>query len=240
METEVQRIAAAQRARWEAMSVEVTDRGTPRLPQFKKDFSNSDLTVMQFDKDSREKVPFLLRSGRPLKASECLPDHADLCLDEEACLVDQSEFERRYGIYLQSYVMPSTSDPHFEPIPNVAEFLNQKPDTHSASRRGMVEIDFEPGSADDFKVKFYVDEQGNSIPVEEYERQQNEKERRDERLEKLLVLLAENQIGSDKLAAVSVDESGEATVTDIEVDTPPKKRRGRPPKNPRPEGDEAA
>lgn len=233
METEMQRIATAQKARWEAMQCEITERGTPRLPHYKKDFRGSDLEVKIRDERTGEKVPFLLRSGRPLKASECLPDHADLCLDEEACLVSQDTFERRYAEYLQSYVMPSDADPHFEPVPNVQRFLNQKPDIHTASA-GMVEIDFEPGDPSEFKPLNYVDAEGNSIPVEEYEARESARDAREERLEAILVHLAEAQIGKDQIVGVSGEN------VEVPVEQPKKRGPGRPRKNPPTGGNEAA
>ncbi|GEM_PF-6677075 len=200
--TEAQHIAVAQQARWQAMNVEVTDRGTPRLPQFRKNFSGTDLDVKIRDPQTGEYGPYLLRSGRTLKAHECLPERADLALDEQGHLIDQAEFEQRYRQYLDSFVMPSDANPHFEPVPNVARYINARPDHFTASK-GMIEIDFEPGQPGDFKPKFYVDEQGNSIPVEEFEAKQSEKAAHSERIEQLLVMLAENQIGKDQIVAVT-------------------------------------
>jgi hypothetical protein len=228
METEVQRIAAAQQARWQTLGVEPTPRGTPRLPQYRKDF-DPEVVVTVRDEQTGECAPFLLRSGRPLKAAECLPERADLALDEQGRMLPQAAFEQRYKVYLESFVMPSDANPHFEPVPRVEDYINAKPDQWTASR-GYVEIDFDPTSGGEFVPKFYVDPQGNSVPVEEYEADQAAKAERDDRMEALLLALGEKVLSSD---------SGDQTIVPVEMpEKPAPRRRGRPPKNR--DGDEAA
>lgn len=205
MENEVQRIAAAQTARWQHLRCEVTDRGTPRLAQFRKTFSpETDVTVR--DPETGTYGPFLLRGGRVLRAAECLPERADLALNEQGQLLDQATFEQRYREYLDTFVMPADSNPHFEPVPKVDDYINAKPDTWTASR-AYVEIDFDPTSGGEFVPQFYVDHQGNSVSVEEYEREKAEKAARDDRMESLLLALGEKVLKA---------EPGDQTIVAVE------------------------
>ena len=201
METQVQSIARKQRDKWEMIgATPIWERGTVRLPQFKKTFAD-DVEVKVRDKKTFELRPFKLRSGRTLMASEILPERADLALDEDGVLLDQREFEDNYNVYLESFVFPPGADPRYEPVPNVANYINAKRDPWKLETLTYVEIDFDFDPNAEFKPKQLYGPNGE--PEEEYLKKQAE-EQND--IKALLALLAKQQIGADQIAVV--DESG--------------------------------
>jgi len=215
MENEVQRIAAAQQARWQHLRAEVTDRGTPRLIEFRKDFADN-VQVTIRDPETGGYAPFLLKSGRPLMASECLPERADIALDEQGRLYDQATFEQRYLAYLDTFVVPSSTNLKDEPIPRVTDYINAKPDIWTSSR-AYVEIDFDPTSGGEFVPQYYVNEKGESVSVEEYNAKQADREARDDKMEALLLALGEKVLAGDTSKVVTVEQDeGEATVVPLE------------------------
>lgn len=210
-------ISQKQAAAWQMNRHEpVYERGTVRLAEYRKTFPD-DARVMVRDKGTHELVPFTLRSGRPLFIRECLPERADLCLDADGVLLEQHEFRERYIVFLSSYLTPPNFDVSAEPIPNVAAYLNRKPDEWSESS-GMVEIDYDPNFGDEFKPRVMFD--GNrEIPVEEYERQQAEKQAKEDRMERLLMAIGEKVLVEGDAAPIPEPEG--VSVEDVSAHTAP-------------------
>lgn len=141
--SELREIDEAQQRKWAMLGHEpIYARGSVRLAEFKKNFPR-DLPVTVFDKDAETYRPVILSNGKPLLAGDVLPERADLALDERGRVLSQGEFERNYEQYLDAFVYPAGSDPHYEPVPNVVNYIKETPDTFSSSR-GMVEIGFDP------------------------------------------------------------------------------------------------
>lgn len=186
MATQVESMARAQRDKWEILGCKpIWERGTVRLPQLMKVFP-ADLVVTVRDRKTNEYKPFMLRSGRPLRASEILPERADLALDEKGRLLDQMEFEQNYMAYLDSFVMAPGSEIQNEPIPNVARYVNAKVDPWGESR-GTVEIDFEPDFDRQFVPKKLIDANGNDAELTD--------------MKALLAELTKRQIGQNQIDA---------------------------------------
>lgn len=208
MATEARMIDPAQVSRWQMMGAEpVYERGTVRLAQYRKNFS-PDVVVKIRDRKTGELSPYLLRSGRPLRAVEALPERADLCLDEDGVLVDQAEFSERWRVYLESFHVESIDSMAHEPVPNVARFINAKMDEWGESK-GVVEIDFDPHVNGEFEPKHLFDGD-REIPVEEFRKSVAKQDK----LEELLLKLGDRVVGDDSAApenVISVEEQQAAS-----------------------------
>ncbi len=113
----------------------IHERGTFRHKAFKKDFpADKQITI--------EGVPLLAVDAHPVLWGEVLPENADLCLDENANLLPQHEFEERYVNFLGWFNYAEGSDPGAEYIPNVKRFICQVPDRFSDSP-GCVDVGFD-------------------------------------------------------------------------------------------------
>lgn len=99
----------------------------------------------EFDRDAIVKidgVPFITEFGAVLKVKDIFPERADLCLDIDANLVSQQEFERRYIEYLAWFDRPEGSEVELEPIPCVTDFIAKTYDVYSESG-SMVTIGYD-------------------------------------------------------------------------------------------------
>lgn len=195
METQAQSMNRAQRDKWDMLgATPVWERGTVRLPQFRKSFDAS-TEVMVRNADTGVLEPFKLKSGRTLMASEVMPERADLALTESGEVLGQRDFEANYEVYLEAFVMPKGFDRSAEPIPNVLRFINAKPDSWGESR-GTVEIDFDPHAGGEFSPQVMFDGT-NEIPREEYERDLAAKSAKEDRMEALLLALGEKVLAQE-------------------------------------------
>lgn len=173
--------------KWQLMGAEpVFDRGTVRLPQFRKTFG-SDIPVTVFDREAGAYRPLVLSDGKPLMAHEVLPERADLALDKDGRVLNQGDFAQNYEVYLDSFIYPAGSNPRDEPVPNVVAYVREMPDPYSESS-GSVEIRFDPKLDKPFRPIHRFGPNGES--EEEWKREQA-KSNDDQKA--LLKMLAETQ-----------------------------------------------
>jgi hypothetical protein len=122
--------------RWQVAGHEVLyDRSTFRHKAYRKDFERG--TYVKY-----EGVPFITSVGKALKTEDLFPERADLCLDSDANVVSQMEFEKRYRQFLEWFTWVESTDVSVEPVPDVLDYLSQTSDSFSESR-GLVTIGYD-------------------------------------------------------------------------------------------------
>jgi len=131
--------------KWMAAGHEVIHaRGTFRHKAYRQEFEPDQIIF-------RERgVPFITHSGKTLRVGDVYPERADVCLNMDAIMLPQHEFEKRYIEVLNWYNFVEGSDPKSEPIPNINRYISHIKDPFSESP-GPVEIGFDahkPAEAD--------------------------------------------------------------------------------------------
>jgi len=122
--------------RWQVAGHEVIyDRNTFRHKAYRKDFPKG--TVVKI-----EGVPFITSGGKALKTDDIFPERGDLCLDMDANILPQHEFEKRYREFLEWYTWIESTDLLVEPIPSVGDYVSMTYDSFSESR-GFVPVGFD-------------------------------------------------------------------------------------------------
>ena len=122
--------------RWLAMGHEVIhSRRLYRHKTYRKDFA-PDTGIR------RNGISFITNFGHTLKFSDVLPERADLCLDMDACVVDQQTFAARYKEYLRGFDFPEMTDLDAEFVPDVYDYIVATPDVFSDSR-GFIEVGYD-------------------------------------------------------------------------------------------------
>lgn len=117
----------------------IHDRYTFRHRAFKHDFHPE--TIIKVRDESGVSVPLLNSWGQTVTVGDVYPERADLCLDENGCVVDQSTFEDRYLAWLE-VTLPDFCDPRNEAIPDPAQWVLKIRDPFSESP-GPVEVGFD-------------------------------------------------------------------------------------------------
>ena len=122
--------------RWQVAGHEVIyDRNTFRHKAYRKDFAPGTLVKV-------DGVPVITAGGKVLCTDDIFPERGDLCLDMDANIVPQHEFERRYKAFLEWFTWIESTDLLVEPVPDVAQYVSMTYDTFSESR-GFVPIGFD-------------------------------------------------------------------------------------------------
>jgi hypothetical protein len=125
--------------------------GVPRLREYMKNFDDEEVFV------KKDGVPVIMKaSGRALRACDCLPYKADLCLDADGNLIDQGQFTERYTRWLESFVYPEGHEVGLSYIPNCLDWLSRVPDSFSESN-GPVEIYFDPQLDKEWEPRHNID-----------------------------------------------------------------------------------
>lgn len=171
---ELQYIDPKQLQAWQMQGHEpVYERGVVRLAKYRKSFPK-DLEVTVLDPADGQYKPLILSCGRPLLVSECMPERADLALDEEGHLISQGEFAQRYDEYLNTFMYPQGADVSAEPVPNVVDYIKKMQDPWGESA-GMVEVGFDAKLDEEFRPKQRFGPNGET--EEEWRERQGESNR---------------------------------------------------------------
>lgn len=149
--------------RWQVAGHEVIpERVTFRHKTYKKDFPKGTKVCV-------EGVP-IYNYDKPVLVEDILPERADLCLDADANVVSQEEFERRYKAWLSWFPFVEGSDPTCEPIQGVLKYLKDVPDSFSESP-GMIEVNFNARIPAPEKTHTYNPVTDELIPIQKNQEQ---------------------------------------------------------------------
>ena len=122
--------------KWLAGGHEIlADRRLYRHRSYKKDFPKG--TVIKVDG-----VPLITPFGNTVTTDQILPERGDLCLDDEANVLDERTFAVRYKAWLKWFTMVENTDIDCEPIPDPAEWVTQTFDEFGESG-GFVTIGYD-------------------------------------------------------------------------------------------------
>ncbi len=168
MPIEAQQIAKSNMDRWllDPKSYEIVpERGIVRLLKYRKSFDD-EVLVMQ------DGAPLLLKGvGRALRASEVLPERADLALDMDGKLLSQGEFAVRYQEWLGAFSYPEGHEIILDPVPEVSAYVSEEPDAYGESS-GYIRIGYpDPADQDKPEIKAQYDTEGRTQEEREADQQ---------------------------------------------------------------------